>query len=75
MADLQTMSPEAAYASKDNIVPQKSYTAVRTLTVMADGPDNPNAEATLEDHLPSGVTLTAASMTIKGEGLTATTGV
>lgn len=75
MADLQVQSPEAAYATKDNVVPQKAYTAARTLTDMADGAGLPNAEASLEDHLPSGVTLTAGSMTIKGEGLTATTGV
>lgn len=75
MADLQTMSPEATYATKDNIVPQKAHTAARTLTDLADGPGLPNAEGTLEDHLPSGVTLTAGSMTVEGEGLVATTGV
>lgn len=75
MADLQVQSPEAAYATKDNIVPQKAATAARTLTVMADGPDLPNAEGVIEDHLPVGVGIVNASLTIKGEGLVATSGV
>lgn len=74
MADLQTMSPEAAYATKGNIVAQKAYSGPRTVTDLADGPNNPNAEATIEDHLPTGVTLTAGSMTVQaGDG--GTTGV
>jgi hypothetical protein len=75
MADLQVMSPEAAYATKDNIVPQKAYTAARTLVDLADGPTHPNAENSMEDHLPSGVGIVNASMTVKGEGLVATSGV
>lgn len=75
MADLLSMSPEATYASKGNIVPQKAYTAARTLTVMADGPGGVFAESTVEDHLPAGVGIVDASMTILGEGLVATSGV
>ena len=75
MADLQTQSPEAAYASKDNVVPQAAYSGLRRLTDMADGPGNPNAESTIEDHLPVNATITTGTMNIKGQGLTATTGV
>lgn len=75
MADLLTMSPESAYATKGNIVPQKAYNGIRTLVDMADGTGLPNAEGVIEDHLPSGAGIVNASMTIQGEGLTATTGV
>ena len=75
MADLQTQSPEAAYATKGNIVPQKAYSAGRTLTDMADGTGIPNAEGVVEDHLPSGVGIVNASFTITGEGGVATSGV
>jgi hypothetical protein len=69
MADVQTQSPEATYATKGNIVVQKAYSIGRTVTDIADGTTNPNAEGVIEDHLPSGAGIVNASMTaFAGDG-------
>ena len=52
MPDLNSTSPEATYATKGNIVPQKAYVGEsRTAADIADGPGLPNAEGTVEDHM------------------------
>jgi hypothetical protein len=58
MADLQSQSPEATYATKGNIVAQKAYAGPRTAAAMA-GADGtaiagaPTAESVVEQHAPS----------------------
>lgn len=72
MADILSSSPEAAYASKGNIVAQKAYTGPRTVSQLADGAgaaNAPTAESTVEDHLPSGVGIVDNAFTVSaGDG-------
>ncbi len=76
MADVLSHSPEAAYATKGNIVAQKAYTGPRTVTVLADSSgagaavaNAPSAEGTTEDHLPSGVGIVDNAFTVPaGDG-------
>lgn len=60
MADLLTSSPEAAYATKGNIVAQKAYAGPRTAASMAGSTGTavagtPTAESTIEQHLTGAV--------------------
>lgn len=65
MADLLTYSPEAAYGSKGNIIPQKAYYVNRAFNGTADSLAGttgiaqagiPTAESVAEQHLPVTVT-------------------
>lgn len=69
MADLLSSSPEAAYATKGNIIPQKAYYVNRALngtalslagTTGTAQTGVPTAESTIEDHL-TGAIITDAS--------------
>lgn len=72
MADILSHSPEAAYASKGNIVAQKAYSGPRTVTNLADDAATaqaPSAESTTEDHLPTGVGIVNGAFTVQaGDG-------
>ncbi len=72
MADVLSHSPEAAYATKGNIVAQKAYSGPRTVTSLADDAATafaPSAESTTTDHLPTGVAPVDNSFTVAaGDG-------
>jgi hypothetical protein len=68
MADILSHSPEAAYATKGNIVYQKAHGVNRTVSAAADDAASagvaPSAESTTADHFPTGVAVVDNSFTI-----------
>jgi hypothetical protein len=71
MADLLTSSPEAAYATKGNIVAQKAYAGPRSGSDLAGSngtavAGKPTAESTIEQHL-TGAVITDGSFSVTVE--------
>lgn len=72
MTDILVSSPEAAYATKGNIVPQKAYYINRALNGTADSLAGttgtaqsgiPTAESVIEDHLGGAIVVNASFAT------------